>query len=38
MKFKPKFFCYFCKRELATGEQLTEVNGNFYCKTCKDNK
>lgn len=38
MKFTPKFFCYWCKRELEVGEQLTEIKGNFYCKDCKDRK
>jgi late competence protein required for DNA uptake (superfamily II DNA/RNA helicase) len=33
-KFQAKFVCYWCKTQLTEGEQLTEINGNFYCKNC----
>ena len=33
-----KFFCYWCKRELAIGETLQTDENNFYCRTCPEYK
>jgi hypothetical protein len=37
-KIQPKFFCYWCKRELEIGEELQTDENNFYCKTCPEYK
>jgi hypothetical protein len=33
-----KFFCYWCKRELAIGETLQTDENSFYCRTCPEYK